>query len=58
MLYEVITGLGPGVALRESRPATDAELALFHDPAYVAAVTARCGADAGVLDHGPTPARS
>ena len=40
-----------------SRPATDAEILLFHTPAHLERVRRLCAANVGALDHGPTFAR-
>ncbi len=49
-------GLRARVAVCEPVRATDADLALFHDPDYVARVRAQSAAGRGYLDYGDTPA--
>ena len=49
-------GLRARVAVREPVQATDADLALFHTPEYVARVKALSEKGTGFLDYGDTPA--
>jgi acetoin utilization protein AcuC len=50
-------GLDQRVTMLPARPATDAEILLFHTPAHLERVRRLCAANVGALDHGPTLAR-
>ncbi len=50
-------GLDRRVRFRDSGPAADGEILLFHTPEHLERVRRLCAAGEGALDHGPTPAQ-
>jgi acetoin utilization protein AcuC len=50
-------GLDQRATMLPARPATDAEILLFHTPAHLERVRRLCAANVGALDHGATFAR-